>query len=128
MKFNLTLFSGALVGSLLLVYYRLSNPAAAENGTWHGMLIVLICLVLAELICRFIFQSLNLYRKVLLGVFIVANLGAVPARIVTWQQQMNSEAAFVLHFQGVFGALYGMSFVVLLYLLWQYFRRPTSVL
>lgn len=127
MKFSLGLFSGALVGSVLLVYYRLSNPAVAENGTWHGILIVLICLVLAELICRFILQSINLYRRVLLGVFILSNLGAVPARIVAWQQHMNSEAAFVLHFQGVFGALYGMGFVVLFLLLWQNYRRPNSL-
>ena len=119
MKFGLFLFVGFLVGSLFLVYFRLNNPVVLENGAWHGFLIVLACVILAELLCRFVLYSTDSYRKVFFGVFILANLGAIPARVVAGMNQLNSEAAFALHFQGVFGALYGMAFVVLGLLIWQ---------
>lgn len=123
MKFGLFLFVGSLVGSLSLVYFRSNNPIVPANGSWHGFLIVLACVILAEFFCRFVLSSTDSYRKVLLGIFILANLGAIPARVVAGMNQLNSEAAFALHFQGVFGALYGMAFVVLGLLVWQRISR-----
>ena len=118
-QITVLLFVGSVLGSLLLVYFRLSYPIEPENGSWHGLLIVLYSVLIAEAIYHWIVNKSISYRKVFLGIFVLANLGAVPGRIVAAMNQMNSEEAFVLHFQGVFGSLYGMAMLVFCILIWQ---------
>lgn len=58
-------FIGSVLGSFLLVYFRLSNPIGPENGSWHGLLTVLYSVLIVEAIslrygsCGYLYSDLE---------------------------------------------------------------------
>jgi hypothetical protein len=116
----LSALTGSLIGSALAVEFLNRDPS---KGYLYGLAIAIGSLVLSKIIKRTRSSKLP-ERVILIGVWLLVHLSGVVGFLILRPPGLESDVHFWIYFQGVNGAIVGMS--ILLLILWGVERQRSA--